>query len=142
MPIWRKSSVAAAVPTILVEMHEGALAEILNSPWLVAGIAFVLGLFVGWMAWGRPWGVDQAVRSSDGSDGVRNGIIPAEATTEDKLALIEAEIQKARSEMDVVVEENDAAIGDELDKLDQAIKRANGRLKLILKSAERAQDAE
>lgn len=116
------------------------MAELLESPWLVAGLAFVLGLFAGWMAWGRPWGDDHAPGAGNGSNAVRNGIIPAEATSEDKLALIAAEIQKARAEMDAA-EENDVAMSGELDKLDQAVKRANGRLKLILKSADRAQDS-
>ena len=117
------------------------MAEILDSSWLVAGVAFVLGLFVGWMAWGRPWGEDNGSDKGKSPDGVRNGIIPAKATSEDKLALLAAEIQKARSEMDAA-DESDAAIGAELDKLDQAVKRANGRLKLILKSADRAQDSQ
>ena len=126
---------------VLVETHEGALAELLGSPWFVAGLAFLLGLGAGWIIWARPWGGDHASGEGNGSNGVLNGIIPAEATAEDKLALIAAEILKARSEMDLA-DETDAAMGADLDDLDQAIKRANGRLKLILKSVERGQDSE
>ncbi len=128
-------------------MDEDALAEMLESPWLVAGVAFVLGLFTGWITWGGPWrdkfeaANGESVKIGGEIDAARAVRLSESATPDEKLAVILAEIQKAK-ELLAGAEEAEAAMGAELDGLDQAVKRANGRLKLILKSADRAKDSD
>lgn len=121
------------------------MAELLDSPWLVAGVAFVLGLFAGWMTWGGPWrdqfeigdGGDRATPGAD--DGPGDPALAASATPDEKMAAVLAEIHQANALL-AESEEMETAMRTELDSLDQAVKRANGRLKLILKSTDRAKD--
>ncbi len=119
------------------------MAEILESPWLVAGVAFALGLVVGWMAWGRPWRNGPARNDlsagNGGADAARDVSSGVSDSPDDALGSVLAEVKKAKAMLDGA-DDAEAAMGKELDRLDQAVKRANGRLKLILKSADRAKD--
>lgn len=100
----------------------------------------MLGLFVGWLAWGGPWR-DKSGRDDRGVDAARKVSLGAPAGSEGDLGAVLTEIEKAKALLDGA-DDVDAAMGEELDRLDQAVKRANGRLKLILKSADRAKDAD
>lgn len=120
---------------------------IFENRWLVAGAAFIIGLFFGWMAWGSKWRDEEAVSELDiddaatrdhGSRKIEDGkVAPADL----KIGSLEAELQQIK-EMLARSSAADDEYDEELEKLDQAIKRANGRLKLILKSTDRARDAE
>lgn len=121
------------------------MAEMLESPWLVAGVAFVLGLFAGWMIWGGPWR-DKFEAGNGGAiagDGQApaNPALDASATPDDRLGAILAEIHQARKLL-ADGEDAETALRAELDSLDHAVKRANGRLKLIVKSTDRAKDSD
>ena len=128
-------------------MNEGALAEMLESPWLVAGVAFALGLFAGWMAWGGPWrdkteaGNGGPGIAPAGADTVGDTALGPSATPDEKLGAILAEIHNAKTLL-ADAEDAETTMRAELDSLDQAVKRANGRLKLIVKSTDRATDSE
>lgn len=108
--------------------------------------AYLFGIATGWLVWGgrRPpvttVSNEDAERQGDLKQGqAGNGASPtgAPSPSPDRLAAIEEEIRKARN----LLEEGDEEtkfIAEEIDTLDQAIKRANGRLKLILRAIERA----
>gem|GEM_PF-3579600 len=116
------------------------MAEIMDSPWLVAGVAFVLGLFVGWMVWGGAMGDGLAPGGSiDEGDLSDRNLFDEEAGLAENLATIRKELEKSKALLQQS-DDADAAMDLELVNLDQTIKRANGRLKLIAKSAERAKD--
>ncbi|MBB5519724.1 hypothetical protein [Amphiplicatus metriothermophilus] len=92
------------------------------SPWLLLG-AFLFGLAAGWLIWGgRGLFPDRAGAAPPGEAG--------------GLDALEAELAAARE-----LAAADAAEADEaaarLDALDAALKRANGRLKLLLRAAGR-----
>ncbi|GAB4531099.1 MAG: hypothetical protein Kow00133_19740 [Amphiplicatus sp.] len=92
------------------------------SPWLVVG-AFLFGLAAGWLIWGgRGLFPDRAGAAA-----------PGESEGFDAL---EAELAAARdlAAADAADTEDFAA---RLDALDAALKRANGRLKLLLRAAGR-----
>lgn len=121
------------------------MAELLDSPWLIAGVAFGLGLFAGWMTWGGPWrdkfssGNGGVGAAPGGSDTPADPTLIATATPDEKIAAILAEIHQANTLL-ADSDEAETAMRAELDSLDQAVKRANGRLKLIVKSTDRAKD--
>ena len=122
------------------------MAEMFDSPWLVAGFAFIVGLFVGWMVWGGPWrdglAPGNGAASGDAAAAMAGKRLFDETAGLDgnlKTAIAELKAAKALLEK---TDDIDAAMTEELDKLDQAVKRANGRLKLMSKSSERAADAD
>lgn len=93
------------------------------SPWLLVG-AFLFGLAAGWLIWGgRGLFPDRAGAAPPNED--------------DGIGALEAELAAARELVaaDTADTEDFAA---RLDALDAALKRANGRLKLLLRAAERA----
>ncbi len=107
-------------------MNEEWLMQMLSSPWILAGGAFSLGFIAFWLL--QACGLflpKQAelvrVAGTEGFDPVHG----------QKLDALAAEIEKAK----VMLEEQQAdhEVNEEiLDELDGAVKRANGRLKLIL----------
>lgn len=121
-------------------MTEDWLTQALTNRWSLAAVAYLLGAVSGWLFW-------RAVRSGaeDRDDGDLTIELPeeAEAVPGDKekngapasakLSALEKEIKQAKSILETDAEEH-AAMADILSGLDEAVKRANGRLKLILKS--------
>jgi hypothetical protein len=111
---------------------------------LPAIAALVFGIAVGWLIWGG-W------RNRAGAGSLREGDSPGDAATPQpdghgvpfrngmKLDAIEHEIKNARALLDDR-EEAAKAFADELTTVDAAIKRANGRLKLILRAVKKLSD--
>ena len=114
-------------------MDETWLTAILSSYWAPPVVGFLLGVFFGWVVWGAALfnGNDEAT----GADG-EAGAAKVEGPGAAKLKAIEDELAKAKSLLET--DERDNADATEiLSELDEAVKRANGRLKLILKSIKR-----
>lgn len=138
MPAWRR--------LLWDGMGEDWLTQALTSRWAIAAAAFFLGVATGWLIWravkpgeaGKPVD-DRGDLKIDPAEGgeTKNG---AEAVQDQdkgkpssKLNALEAEIKQAKSILKADAEEH-AAITDILTSLDEAVKRANGRLKLVVKS--------
>lgn len=106
------------------------------APWAVFIGAFVFGLATGWLIWGGARAAAFARRGpEDGLAGGPDGKVPEAA-----IAAIEREIRAARA----LIDEADAQSADtvgELDALDASIKRANGRLKLLVRAVKKAGEA-
>lgn len=123
------------------------IAQIMGNHWTPVFIAFLLGLLIGWMVWGAPWRDDQHDDVGDGEDGEKIRREPLAEYPADpskagqKIGSIEAEIAKVKSLLETA-KEGDDDLSAELDAVDNAVKRANGRLKLILKSVDRVKDSE
>ncbi len=103
-----------------------------DSPWGPMALAFLFGVAFGWVVWG-------ARRDDrDDADDERDAIVSASPGEEPKeIVVIKAEIQAVKNLLDQN-DEGDAAITEQLSKLDEAMKRANGRLKLIISAIKRA----
>lgn len=104
------------------------LTQIIADRWFTAFIAFFVGLLTGWLM-------------SDRQSKVETGNGDAGEPLPDKLAALEAELKTAKA----LLEDKDAddeATAETLSGLDEAIKRANGRLKLIMKSIKKAKKAD
>ena len=120
-------------------MSGNELTQIFENAWIVGLVAFVLGLFIGWAIWGASsTGETDDHPSERAEPSVKSG--DNDTAADPRLGSIEAELEKARGLLSENAEA-DNAFSDELEALDQAIKRANGRLKLILKAADKAKDA-
>lgn len=102
-------------------MDMTALTQMLANGWPLALAGFFLGVLAG-------GAIPQANKKEDG---VRL------APGEDGLSALTAELKAARELLEA--EESDAVdTAETLKNLDEAIKRANGRLKLIMKAVKRA----
>lgn len=106
-------------------MGEDWLMQLLTSRWTAAASAYVLGLLTGWAIWGAAKAADRHVE----------GDLNRESSPEngDALGALEAELEKARALLDDQAEDQKTVL-DVVARLEEAIKRANGRLKLIVKS--------
>lgn len=93
-------------------------------------LAFLFGVAFGWVMWGaKPETL--ADGASDDSAPIRSGDPSKE------LVVIKAELEAVRKLLDEKDgEEGD--IGEQLSSLDDTVKRANGRLKVILAAIKRA----
>ena len=126
VPSWRGARV--------IVMGDGWLMELLGNRWFLAITAYGLGFATAWflIKSGRLDALKGLLRSSEEGEKSKSDT----GTESDKLAALAAEITKAKT----MLEENEAdqkANFDLLQDLDEAVKRANGRLKLILKSINR-----
>jgi len=108
--------------------------EFLGNRWFLAIAAYGLGFATAWFL--VKSGRLDALKESIWPSGESERSPSATGKESDKLAALAAEITKAKT----MLEENEAdqkANFDLLQDLDEAVKRANGRLKLILKSINR-----
>ena len=94
------------------------------SPWGPMALAFVSGVAFGWFM--RGGGLNRAGAGEIDKKGDPKEIV-----------VIKAELDAARALLDEKDGEEDA-IAEQLSSVDEAVKRANGRLKLILASIKRA----
>jgi len=140
-------------------MGEDWLTQMVSDRWFPAAVAYFLGLITGWLIWSggkaRAGRADEAAVNGsldEAADGLakekREPVVEsASAAIEEKngdkepvamkIGALESEIKKAREMIAEDAEEN-AAFAELLSNLDEAVKRANGRLKLIIKSVKRA----
>jgi hypothetical protein len=99
-----------------------AITQMLANGWPLALAGFFVGVLAGELM----------------SRGRKNGIAPIKLKPgEDALSVLEAEISAVRQILQSEADEA-AASEETLKNLDDAIKRANGRLKLIAKAVKRA----
>lgn len=92
------------------------------SPWGPMALAFLFGVAFGWVLWGT---------KADRDEGKKETGDPKE------IVVIKAELEAARTLLDET-DEQDGAITDQLSTLDETVKRANGRLRMILSAVKRA----
>lgn len=108
--------------------------------WALALAIYLFGIASGWLIWGGR----RTVSEEDEVPGVSTGEAAPEETgvtrrgpAPAKLAALESEIRKARE----LLASNDGeaeTLAKELSDLDHAVKRANGRLRLVLRAVQRA----
>lgn len=112
-------------------MDEGFLSVFGTSPWGPMALAFIFGVAFGWVIWG-------ATRDDDEreDEGRAAGVKAGDDSEPKEIVVIKAELQAARKLLDEG-EVQDAAVAEQLSALDQAVKRANGRLKTILAAVKR-----
>ena len=90
-------------------------------------LAFLFGVAFGWVVWGaKP---DQADAARDGAN--------ADSGDPKEIIVIKAELEAAKT---LLSEKDDAEdqFAEQLATLDETVKRANGRLKVILAAIKRA----
>jgi len=116
-------------------MGEGWLTQILSNRWILAIGAYALGFLTVWLLQSRGW-LKIGPRKTPGHPTSKLSDVAAVPERSEKLDALAAEIEKAKSMLEE--QEADREASEEiLDELDGAVKRANGRLKLILKSIKR-----
>ncbi|MEQ8935840.1 MAG: hypothetical protein RIE56_08610 [Amphiplicatus sp.] len=120
-------------------MAEGLFSGSGVAPWALLAAAFAFGLACGWLIWGgkRAGGEDETL-----AEGAEAGpsAVPLPAASLDRLA---EEIRAARALSDESEEEAAgvaSGLAGDLDALDESIKRANGRLKLLQRAVKKAGD--
>lgn len=137
-------------------MDEGWISGFVAAPWAPAAAAYIFGIATGWLIWSgqrangaasaeNPAAVETAdladapkrepIISKAEGDEIKNGGDPCPAAM--KIGAVESEIRSARELLNET-EEEARAFSQDLSTLDSAIKRANGRLKLILRAVRRA----
>lgn len=102
-----------------------------TSPWGPLALAFLFGVAFGWVVWGAR--ADQRESADDDrlpGDPAKVG----EAAKE--IVVIKAELAAARNLLEEK-ENDDGEITEQLSILDETVKRANGRLKVILAAVKR-----
>lgn len=113
------------------------LTHIIADRWFTAFIAFFLGLITGWLlSKGRKTGEETENGHAGAIGGPASGAPPSM-----KLGALEAEIKNIKTLLEAK-EVDDELTAETLSSLDEAIKRANGRLKLIVKTVKKAKTAE
>lgn len=113
-------------------MDEGWLTQIITNRWVLAIGAYAFGFATFWFlsSTGR-----LPARIRNDAKYLRNPL-DREPGKDEKLDALAAEIEKAKSLIEEHEEESNSR-RDLLGELDDTVKRANGRLKLILKSIKR-----
>lgn len=119
-------------------MGESWLSGVAWGTWALALAIYLFGIASGWLIWGG--------RRSVPEENELPGAAVEEAASENagaarpapsKLAALESELRKARELLDSTGGESDS-VAKELSDLDHAVKRANGRLRLVLRAVQRA----
>jgi len=121
-------------------MGESWLMQIVSDRWFVAVAAFCLGLLTWWIVWARrQMNNEAAPRETEAH------LQHADTHTQDTLAqsdqqetldALASELENAQKMLEESQAESDA-YSNILGDLDEAVKRANGRLKLIVKAIKR-----
>lgn len=120
---------------------ESWLTEVLTSRWLPVAVAYLLGLLTGYVLW------NDSRTSDDNDDEIiydvddESADIPiieydTDAPPSFKLEALEAEIKHAKQLLAENADEQ-KILSDIIGTVDDAVKRANGRLKIVLKSIKR-----
>ena len=110
-------------------MSEGLGAILQAAPWAPLAIALLVGLACGWLIWG--------LRGGDASEAeTRAAAAAVEGDERKEIVVLRAELEAARALLDEDSDQQEE-VGRQLAALDEALKRANGRLKLLLRSVKR-----
>ena len=124
---------------VVVAAEEG-LTGVFAENWFAVVIVYAIGLATGWrLARGRFFPLMPLFPSKgDEEDAAQK---PAAARADDvaDLDALEKELAALRA---LVLEDGEKDDAEALDRLDEAVKRANGRLKLIAQAVERAEAKE
>ena len=122
---------------VVVAAEEG-LTGVFAENWFAVVIVYAIGLATGWrLARGRFVPLTPLVPPKGDQDGVAEK--PAAARAGANLDALEKELAALRA---LVLEDGEKDDAEALDRLDEAVKRANGRLKLIAQAVERAEAKE
>ena len=125
-------------------MSESWLMQIVSDRWFVAVAAFCLGLLTGWIVWARRQMNNEAAPDIEGhlehTDTQIQDTPPQytqnQSDQQETLDALASELENAQKMLEESQAESDA-YSDILGDLDEAVKRANGRLKLIIKAIKR-----
>lgn len=111
-------------------MSEGIKVFLDAAPWAPLAIAFIVGLACGWLIWG--------FQSATSDDATAPAAEPAQDGGDERkeIVVLRAELEAARALLDDEVDQQED-IGRQLSALDEALKRANGRLKILLRTVKR-----
>lgn len=105
---------------------EGFISSFGTSPWGPMALAFLFGIAFGWVVWGaRPDRGDTALGET------------AKLEEAKEIVVIKAELEAARTLLGEK-DEQEEQLSEQLETLDETVKRANGRLKMILAAIRRA----
>ncbi|MFN3958590.1 MAG: hypothetical protein ACK4NP_01610 [Parvularculaceae bacterium] len=115
-------------------MGEGIGSFLAATPWAPLAIAFLVGLGCGWLIWGikgeagggAAGASDSALAAPDGMD----------RDDRKEIVVLRAELEAARALLDQNDGDQDE-IAVQLKLVDEALKRANGRLKVIQRGLKR-----
>ncbi|MFN0023572.1 MAG: hypothetical protein ACKVS5_06690 [Parvularculaceae bacterium] len=111
-------------------MGEALKTVFVSTPWAPLAIAFLVGLACGWLVWGLK-SVSEPTEKADETTASGGRDDPKE------IIVIRAELEAARSLLDDG-DERHADIEQQLGAIDETIKRANGRLKILLRAIKTA----
>lgn len=129
-------------------MGDSWLIAFLSSRWVLAALAFALGAAARHYAWPKikqrlaaraasnnP-AAPQADESVEAAPNMAADNTEGDKARAEKITALEAELQKAKSMLEAQAED-EGDMMTAIAELDDAVKRANGRLKLMVKSLER-----
>jgi predicted nucleic acid-binding Zn-ribbon protein len=110
---------------------------------IFVGGAYLLGLLTGWFAWRarRSDQKNQQAGETAMTPDQQTKLVPDAVSASTKLEALAEEIKNAKVMLHAESEEREE-LAAAVASLEEALKRANGRLKLILKSVKRAKSGE
>jgi hypothetical protein len=100
------------------------------APWAPLAVAFLVGLACGWLLWGLKG-------AGDDSGEKLAAAAPDEGDERKEIVVLRAELEAARALLNDGEDNNQEELGQQLSALDEALKRANGRLKVLLRAVKR-----
>lgn len=111
-------------------MSEGLQWFLVAAPWAPLAVAFLVGLACGFVI----WGLGAGEKDPEKAESRESGSIEGDERKE--IVVLRAELEAARALLDEGDGEQQE-VGRILSALDEALKRANGRLKVLLRSVKR-----
>jgi hypothetical protein len=111
-------------------MSEGLQSILDAAPWAPLAVAFLVGFGCGYLIWGLRSGDAEIAETEAKADA------PLEGDERKEIVVLRAELEAARALLDEGDDQKDE-VGRQLSALDEALKRANGRLKVLLRSVKR-----
>ena len=116
-------------------MSEALQSLIATAPAAPLAVAFLVGLACGWLVWGLR-GATAAGDDEQKAEIARKPGAEAEGDERKEIVVLRAEIEAARALLDQNDPHQDE-ISKQLQMVDEALKRANGRLKVIQQGLKR-----
>jgi hypothetical protein len=99
------------------------------APWAPLAVAFLVGLACGWLLWGLKGAGEDLTETPDAA-------ALKEGDERKEIVVLRAELEAARALLNDG-EDHQEELGKQLSALDEALKRANGRLKVLLRAVKR-----